>query len=157
MAWHRTLFPSTILAAALVLTIAPAAAQDESANPDDEFERAFRDQNAEFEETRTAMENEWQAWVRADSVAFARFEAEITATWGDYRGTTKHEWVEYSADRASRSTVDFEAGTATVEVLVPVSSDTGEQAGRLRDAVADELGWCAVVPRHLERVRIGPV
>jgi len=121
----------------VMLLCTPAGAQDTFDDQADEFEQALRDQTAEFDETRTALETEWLAWARADSLAFARFRAEVVALWGDYRGTTKKDWVEYSDDLSTRTVVDFEAGTAKVEVLVPASADTGEDVARLRTAVAD--------------------
>ncbi|MBU8923010.1 MAG: DUF3393 domain-containing protein [Bacteroidales bacterium] len=74
--------------------------------------------------------------MRADSLAFARFRTEIVARWGDYRGTTKKDWVEYSDDFFTRTVVDFEEGTATIDVLVPTSVDSAAVIGRLRTAVA---------------------
>ena len=128
--------PIAILAVLLAVITVAAAAQTPSGDLSDEFDRALQDQDDAFNDAAASMDAEWEAWVRADSLAFARFEAEVRSYWGDYRGSTRKDWVEYSGDLASRSAVDFEAGTATVEVLVPADADAAARQARLREAVA---------------------
>ncbi|MBE0564695.1 MAG: DUF3393 domain-containing protein [Krumholzibacteria bacterium] len=125
-----------LLSAFLVVLAAGAAAQAPTEGLDDEFERALQEQEDAFTDAVAAMDAEWEAWVRADSLAFASFEAEVRSYWGDYRGSTRKDWVEYSDDKTARSAVDFAAGEATVEVLVPVDADAATRQSRLREAVA---------------------
>lgn len=109
---------------ALVLAAASAGAQEPQAGSQDEFERWRQEQEQEFDQYKQAIEAEYQAWVLADSVAFAAYRLEIVGKWGEVVPTTRKDWVEYAEDKESLSAVDFEKGEAVVAVLV--EEDAGE-------------------------------
>ena len=99
----------------------------------DEFER-FRQQQQQGQEQFTQQYlQQYNAFVEADQAAFARFKEEVEKQWGEYIGSTRKDWVEYSEDLQRRSRVDFEHGQAQVEVLLETSED--EARGKLKDAV----------------------
>jgi len=130
-----------LLSAAVVVVAASAPtvnAQDADRERQSDFDRMVEDQNRQFDEFTARMERDWRAWVEADSLAFARFRAEVEAKWGTYAGTTRKDWVEYDQARDTRTAVDFEKGEAVIEVLVPADEAEGGPAGleRLRAAVA---------------------
>ena len=99
----------------------------------DEFER-FRQQQQQAQEQFTQQYlQQYNAFVEADRAAFARFKEEVEKQWGEYIGSTRKDWVEYSEDLQQRSRVDFEHGQAQVEVLLETSED--EARDKLKDAV----------------------
>lgn len=81
---------------------------------------------------RTAAE--FEAWAEADRRAFERFRTEVERTWGEYVGSTRKDWVEYGDGLASRSRVDFETGTVTVEAVANGGAE--EVRANLQEAVA---------------------
>ncbi|MDR0982815.1 MAG: murein transglycosylase domain-containing protein [Culturomica sp.] len=66
------------------------------------------------------MQKEYEDYVKAEKAAYAAFKKDVENTWGKGNAaeSTNKDWVEYSADKKSRSIVDFESGKATVEVIL---------------------------------------
>ena len=65
---------------------------------------------------------------------YEQFRTEVMQTWGDtvMVESSRKEWVEYSVDRTSRTTVDWEYGKVDIEVLVDPSDQVkaGNSCGR---------------------------
>ncbi len=61
----------------------------------------------------------FQEYLRADSIAFEQFKQEVLRKWQDFVRSTRKTWVEYGDDLDSRTSVDFQKGEATVEVILP--------------------------------------
>ena len=99
----------------------------------DEFERFRQQQQQAQEQFNQQYLQQYNAFVRADSTAFAHFKEEVEKQWGEYIGSTRKDWVEYSEDLQQRSRVDFEHGQAEVEVLLETSEE--EARDKLKDAV----------------------
>jgi membrane-bound lytic murein transglycosylase C len=117
-----------------------ASSVDELLAQQDDFGRFLAEQEQLFEDYRAEITAEYDAWVRADSLAFESFRREIEAKWGTFEGSTDKDWVEYSNDRDTRTVVDFERGEARVEVLLTPEEAAGDpQAAldRLESAVQD--------------------
>lgn len=72
---------------------------------------------------------------------YQKFRQEIMQTWGDsvMVESTRKGWVEYSDDRHSRTSVDWESGEVFVEVLVDPDADETVIKKQLQKAVADLL------------------
>ena len=70
---------------------------------------------------------------------YRNFRDEMMQTWGDTVAveSSRKEWVEYSPDRKSRSSVNWENGKVSVEVLVDPSDDEDAVRQKLEKAVAD--------------------
>jgi membrane-bound lytic murein transglycosylase C len=114
---------------ALTATVAGAQADDE------DFLKFQQEQAAAFQGYVERTEEEFNAYIEADRKAFAAFKEEVEKVWGDYVGSSRKDWVEYGDGLGSRSKVDFEAGTATVEVVVNGDTETAQK--NLQQAVAD--------------------
>jgi membrane-bound lytic murein transglycosylase C len=84
---------------------------------------------------RAASERQYNDWRRADSLARVTFLNSVAQMWGDKKVSTKKEWVAYSDDKSFRTDVDFENGTATVEVIVPANSDEESRNKKLETAI----------------------
>jgi len=79
------------------------------ASEQEEFEKYLRQQNEEFASYLDEQERD-----------FKKFKADIMQKWGEFVGSTQKEWVMYDNDKSSRSHVDFEKGTVTIDILLPV-------------------------------------
>ena len=65
------------------------------------------------------MQKEYEAYVKAEKEAYDNFVKTGELVWGkgNVKESTQKDWVEYSADGKTRSTVDFETGEATIEII----------------------------------------
>ena len=70
---------------------------------------------------------------------YEAFRNEVMQTWGDsvMVESSKKEWVEYSMDKSSRTSVNWEFGKVSVEVLVDPSDDEDAVRQKLEKAVSD--------------------
>lgn len=110
-----------ILLIALIFSCFGCFAQVES-----EYEKYVREQNEKMQKMKQQqddgikkMQKEYEDYVKAEKDAYNRFVKEREAKWGkgNVKESTQKDWVEYSADGNSRSTVDFEKGEATIEII----------------------------------------
>ena len=76
-------------------------------------------QEQEFDDYKKAAEKEFEAYMKAENEAYNNFVKTGELIWGkgNVVESTQKDWVEYSADGKSRSTVDFETGEATIEII----------------------------------------
>jgi len=78
------------------------------ASDNEDFEAYLRQQNEAFSSYLDEQERD-----------FEKFKADIMQKWGDFVGSTQKKWVLYDNDKMSRSHVDFEKGTVTIDILLP--------------------------------------
>ena len=111
---------------------------------DASFEKARRDLDAirkEFADSADAALAAYLAYEAKLFEEYQQFRAEVMKTWGDsvMVESSRKEWVEYSDDRTSRTSVDWETGEVAVEVLVDPNEDQALVKSKLEKAVADLL------------------
>ena len=91
-----------------------------------EFDKYQREQKEKMEQMKKSqdegmakMQKEYEDYVKAEKEAYAKFVKEREEKWGkgNVKESTQKDWVEYSDDGTSRSTVDFEKGEATIEII----------------------------------------
>ena len=72
---------------------------------------------------------------------YEMFRDEVMETWGDsvMVESTRKEWVEYSGDRTSRTSVNWESGKVSIEVLTDPSDDEETVKAKLEKAVSELL------------------
>ncbi|NKB67902.1 MAG: DUF3393 domain-containing protein [Candidatus Latescibacteria bacterium] len=104
----------------------------------DEFEQFQQQQQQQFGQFADQFARDYQSFVEADQAAFQRFKDQVEQQWGQYRGSSRKDWVEYGENLDSRSQVDFEAGAATVEVIVEGNAE--EARAKLEKAVTKLIG-----------------
>jgi membrane-bound lytic murein transglycosylase C len=79
------------------------------ASEQEDFESYLRQQNESF-----------HSYLDEQERNFEKFKADVKEKWGEFVGSTQKEWVMYENDKMSRSQVDFEKGTVTIDILMPV-------------------------------------
>lgn len=91
-----------------------------------EYEKYVREQNEQMQQMQknqdeglAKMQKEYEDYVKAEQAAYAKFVKERAKQWGkgNVKESTQKDWVEYSDDGKSRSTVNFENGEATIEII----------------------------------------
>ena len=65
--------------------------------------------------------------------AYSDYKKEVSLYWKDPKLSTKKEWVSYATDKKTRTLVDFESETITVETL---AKSTKEAALKLKTSLA---------------------
>ena len=102
-----------------------------------EFDRT-RKEFANYADSSLAAYLEYEAKLFEE---YQQFRQEIMQTWGDsvMVESTRKEWVEYSGDRKSRTSVNWESGEVYIEVLMDPDSDNLDINSQLQKAVADLL------------------
>jgi membrane-bound lytic murein transglycosylase C len=116
-----TTLRGVILGAACI--VAPTAllwAQDDF----EAFQRQDRQEQQQFNQAETAA---FEAFRLAEEKAFEEFKAQVERQWGEYTASTRTDWVEYAENLGSRSQVDFDAGSAKVEVLIEAATPAEAQ------------------------------
>ena len=91
-----------------------------------EYEKFAREQNEQMQkmqksqnEDMAKMQKEYEEYVKAEKEAYDHFVKTGELIWGkgNVKESTPKDWVEYSNDGKTRSTVDFEKGEATIEII----------------------------------------
>ena len=117
-----------------------------SAQVESDFERFKKDQEKAMQEMQnsdnellSSLEKEYQEYLKAEQEAYDKFVKEMSAVWGEDNvvESTNKEWVEYSDDGSSRSTVDFEEGEATIEIIITPEEEKSEE--KVEKKVEDKL------------------
>lgn len=119
-----------LLLSLLVVCISTTYSQVES-----EYEKLKREQEEEMKKMQqsdsallSSLEKEYQDYVKAEQEAYANFLKKMSNLWGgdNVIESTSKEWVEYSDDGSSRSSVDFEEGEATIEIIITPEEEKSE-------------------------------
>jgi len=102
----------TILSCMLSLTaIHPLFAADE------DFQSFVKQEKEQF-----------SSFIDEQEKDYAAYQAAVRAKWGEFIGSSKKVWVDYGAEKESRSQVDFKAGKISIEVLIPKDEKDPRQA-----------------------------
>ena len=127
---HRTVtIPSALL---LILALSHAAsAQNET------YEAWLAADQAAQTEYNDAVTLQYQTFVQQEQKAFDAFIEAAGRVWGsaDVWVPDRKSWVQYSEDLEERSGVDFEEGSARVQVVVTEESDPASVKAELAAAV----------------------
>lgn len=91
----------------------------------------------EFADSADAALADYLAYESKLLEEYEAFKQEVMQTWGDTSmvESTKKEWVEYSDDKTTRTSVNWEDGKVSVEVLVDPSDDDELVRIKLEQAV----------------------
>ena len=84
---------------------------------DEDFQAYVQQQNKQF-----------GSFIEDQEKDYAAYKAEVMAKWGEFIGSTKKVWVDYGADKDTRSQVDFESGKVSLSVLVPKDEKNPKEA-----------------------------
>lgn len=93
----------------------------------------FRQQMDDFNKFKSSQENEFETYKKAQIKAYNDYKKELGAIWDEPKLSTKDSWLSYSDDKKTRSDVDFEEKTITVET---VASSEDEARKNLQIALA---------------------
>jgi membrane-bound lytic murein transglycosylase C len=67
------------------------------------------------------LDQAWQRWVEQEAARWKRLKEKMLKTWDVYYPPSQTVWVDYSEGGDAVGNVDFENGTALIEVVVAAS------------------------------------
>jgi len=113
----KTLLKFSVLVSVALLFVTPVKSQVTEGQSFEEFRKQETQNYQNYQEAETKA---YQQYMKEEQEGLEKLRKEVEDFWGkgEFISSTKKEWVEYSPDKKSRSDVDFEEGTATVEVLL---------------------------------------
>jgi len=83
----------------------------------DEYQDYLREQNKSYSQYKDNIEKEFKAYKKAYADAFKEYKTAIENRWPTPDMTTKHKWVEYSKDYASKKSINYDKGEIKLEVI----------------------------------------
>lgn len=94
------------------------------------FEEYQKSENQNFQNYAEQETKAYEQYVKEEKEGLEKLKKEIEDFWGtgEFKTSTKKEWVEYSDDKKARSDVDFEKGVAKVEIIVDAEEASNMQA-----------------------------
>ncbi|BAU56530.1 transglycosylase SLT domain-containing protein [Halorhodospira halochloris] len=121
------------------------------------FERFQQQRQQAFEQHQSDFQEAFQEFQDAFHEEFAAYQEELRANWREPRISDRHRWVEYSDDQSSRTVVDYEENSITIDVpseagTQGVLSHLNDLLGRTMDEAYDRD---EVTQRTQQRVGLG--
>ena len=106
-----------------LITVSMTATAEAPSSQEADFLSSLKGQNAlqtEFAEYTQNIEQEYSTYEQQLQAEFAQYKKEISTVWGKENSqlSDKQTWVDYTTDKTSRSAVNFEKGTVTLELAL---------------------------------------
>ena len=99
-----------------------------------DFEEFKRKYQQEFTDYKKSVTQQYKKFQEEEQQAFDKYKSEIEEKWEEFKSPTKKEYVEYDENMESRTSVDFENGTVTVEVLLEDEDNIEKAQKKLQKA-----------------------
>jgi len=96
---------------------------------------AFEIYKQQAKEGILASKKEYEDYRKRELEAYENYKKEMTELWGDYKDRTKKDWVEYKENGRTRTAVDFEQGTARVEIIVDSKEDVEKAKAQMKETL----------------------
>jgi len=99
------------------------------------FEEFKKMQTQEFKGYKDAVEGDFEKYKKELKESFKNYKKKASQVWGEKNAVMpdKKVWVQYRDSMKERNIIDFEKGTATVEIAV--TSDEAKDKKKLADKV----------------------
>jgi len=88
---------------------------------------------AEFETSKQAQQKEFGDYKTQLDKEYNNYKKELGVYWKEPKLSTKKEWVSYTKDKKSRSEVNFEDNSYTVEVI---AKDLKDATSKLKERIS---------------------
>lgn len=90
-------------------------------------------ETANFKQYKKNLEAEFNNYVKEINQAYKDYQKELDEYWKDPKLSTKKDWVNYTKDKKTRTTVGFDTNTIVLETI---ASSAKEAENRLKKALA---------------------
>ncbi|MCK9454341.1 MAG: murein transglycosylase domain-containing protein [Sulfurimonas sp.] len=95
---------------------------------------AFEAEKNRFAHYKQETEDEFKSYIDAVEKEYKNYQKELSQYWQEPLLSTKTEWITYSKDMRTRSSVNFEKATIVIETIALSEEEAKE---RLKDTLAD--------------------
>ncbi|MBU4420515.1 MAG: transglycosylase SLT domain-containing protein [Proteobacteria bacterium] len=86
----------------------------------------------EFSKIMQDSEKEWNEWEAKQEEAWNKHKKEVEDKWDSFVTSTQKDWVDYSDDKESRSSVDFRDGFIEMEAVIPADKKGAVEEAKKR-------------------------
>ncbi len=127
-----------MVALACAVSISAAAQSREDLEKFKQQQQVGMQQTADqFKQYADQRLEEYLNYEKQLKAEYEAFKKEVMEKWGDKTmiESSQKKWVEYGKDKSSRTTVDFENGNVTIEVLADPQDDEKKIQQKLEEAV----------------------
>ena len=83
----------------------------------DNYKSLFEKQKQDFIQYKQKQYDDFESYKKAQQKAYDEYKQELGNYWKNPKLSTQKEWVSYSKDKKTRSDVDFDNNTITIETL----------------------------------------
>lgn len=126
---HRRRFLETLGLAAALLPTRSLFAQTSG------FSDYQQQQQSGFASYQAQLNQDFLTYQQTTQAAFANYQAQVGRIWGDQQIGSARVLVSYSSDMKTRSIIDFENATLTIEVIDTEAPEN--LGGRIREALLE--------------------
>ena len=89
-----------------------------------DYEKWLEKDQQKFAEYEASVTEEYKKYALEDRQAFEKYKREVEEKWEEFKSPSTKEYVEYDENKESRTSIDFEKGTVTIEVLIEEDRST---------------------------------
>ncbi|MDD2449777.1 MAG: murein transglycosylase domain-containing protein [Sulfurimonas sp.] len=89
--------------------------------------QTFRSQTTEFQTYKKAKESEFETYIKEQAKVYNEYKKELEIFWEEPKLSTPKNWVSYEEDKKTRTDVDFENETITIEVIAKTPLEAKEK------------------------------
>lgn len=107
-----------------------------------EFEHYLQVQQSGFDAYKEQLERDFQTYQQTVQEEFERYQARIQTVWGDQQVGSGTVLVDYSENLKTRSIIDYQNATLTIEVVEPELQEgtaPDNLGSRIRTALLDTV------------------
>lgn len=94
---------------------------------------SYTEQIQEFQNFKETQESAFNNYLKSREEAFSNYKKELRVFWNDPKLSNKKEWITYTNDKKTRTDVNFEEETITVETI---ANDKSEARQKIAVALA---------------------
>jgi len=89
--------------------------------------QTFRSQTTEFQTYKKAKESEFESYIKEQAKVYNEYKKELENFWEEPKLSTPKNWVSYEKDKKTRTDVDFENKTITIEVIAKTPEEAKDK------------------------------
>jgi membrane-bound lytic murein transglycosylase C len=100
-----------------ILFLVPALLLAQTFKAFEAQQQNFQQQEQQFEQYKQARLQSFENYKKAQQKAFQDYKEALGKYWSDPKLSTRKQWLSYTADKRTRSDVDFQKQTITIQTI----------------------------------------
>ncbi|MBD3796457.1 MAG: DUF3393 domain-containing protein [Campylobacterales bacterium] len=94
---------------------------------------SYTEQIQEFQNFKKTQQSAFNNYLKSQEEAFSNYKKELRVFWNDPKLSNKKEWITYTNDKKTRTDINFEEETITIETI---ANDKSEAKQKIAIALA---------------------